>query len=174
MKALLPISLALALLSVGGTSYAADQADPHHPAQPAAAPQAPIAPAQAEHRPAVGESHAANAKVDAQLLRMREMHHRWAKATPAEREGLMAEHMATMREGMKMMHEMSAGPMPGAGHSGAVPPRDASVESAKGGMHDHMSGEMKERHDAMQQRMRMMEEMMQMMMDRLADPPAKH
>ena len=154
MRILLPISLALSLFAVCGTSHAADQADQHHPAQPAAAPQAPTAPAKAQHTPAAVESHPGSAKVDAQLGHMRELHDRWAKATPAEREGLMAEHMAAMREGLKMMHEMSAGPVPETG--------------------DHMSQEMKAKHDAMHQRMQMMEEMMQMMMDRLGDPPARH
>jgi hypothetical protein len=102
------------------------------------------------------------------------MHDRMAKATPAEREKLMAEQMQVMQDGMKMMHEMSMPPMADGGMGGAMPPGAMAGGGANGGMHDHMGADMKQHHDAMHRRMQMMEAMMQMMMDRLAQPAASH
>jgi hypothetical protein len=174
MKTLFPLSLALALCAAGSTSRAAEPVDPHkghHPAPASVEPQVPVAPAQvAEHKPVATDSQ--NEKMGAQLGRMRVMHDRMAKATPAERDAMMGEHMQVMRDGMTMMHDMSANPMPEAGPSDGMPP--GAMSGASGGMHDHMGPEMKAHHDAMHQHMQMMKGMMQMMMDRLDVPPAGH
>ena len=173
MKTILSASLALALCAAGA-SRAAEPEDAHKGHHPATVDsQAPVAPV-AERGPAVATgSPVEKEKVDAQLGRMHEMHDRMAKATtPAERDALMAEHMQVMRDGMTMMHGMSARPLPEGAASGQMPPGAMSGDGANGGMHDHMGPGMKAHHDAMHQRMQMMESMMQMMMDRIADPPA--
>lgn len=90
--------------------------------------------------------------MDAKMKAMGEMHQKMMSAkTPEEKKALMAEHMKTMQEGMKMM-----GMMGGAGMQGQMPMPD--------GMDQH--------HQMMEKRMAMMEAMMQMMMDRMAAPAA--
>ncbi|EKD96969.1 MAG: hypothetical protein ACD_23C01161G0001 [uncultured bacterium] len=87
--------------------------------------------------------------MDAKMKAMGEMHQKMMNAkTPEERKALMAEHMKTMQEGMKMM-----GMMGGAGMA-------------------EMPGNMGQHHQMMEKRMAMMEAMMQMMMDRMAAPAA--
>ena len=107
-------------------------------------------------------------KMDAQMKKMREMHEKMAAAkTPEDRNKLMAEHMKTMQDGMKMMEGMG-----GAGMSGK-----SGMDGMKGmgdmkGM-PGMSGEMGAHHQMMDKRMAMMESMMQMMMDRMPAAPLR-
>ena len=97
-------------------------------------------------------------KMDAQMKKMRDMHEKMMAAkTPEDRNKLMAEHMKTMQDGMKMMEGMG-----GAGMSG--------MDGMKG------MGDMKDmpgHHQMMDKRMEMMQSMMQMMMDRMPAAPAK-
>ena len=94
------------------------------------------------------------ARMDAQMKAMQGMHEKMMAArTPEERNKLMAEHMSTMQDSMKMMDGM-------------------------GGMGDMkgmqgMTGEMGARHQMMEKRMEMMQGMMKMMMDRMPAAPAR-
>ena len=98
-------------------------------------------------------------KMDAQMKKMRDMHEKMMAAkTAEERNKLMAEHMKTMQDGMKMMEGMG-----GAGMSG--------MDGMKGGQ--GAAGDMTGHHQMMDKRMAMMESMMQMMMDRMPTAPAK-
>ena len=96
------------------------------------------------------------AHMDAQMKTMKEMHEKMMSAkTPEERNKLMAEHMKSMQDGMKMMEGMTSPGMKGmSGMSG-------------------MSGEMGAHHAMMEKRMAMMQTMMKMMMDRMAVAPAR-
>ena len=95
-------------------------------------------------------------RMDAQMKTMQGMHDKMMAAkTPEERSKLMAEHMKTMREGMKMMDGMSG----------------AGMDDMKG--MQGMSGEMGARHRMMEKRMEMMQAMMKMMMDRMSAAPAR-
>ena len=96
------------------------------------------------------------ASMDAQMKNMREMHDKMMGAkTPEEHNKLMAEHMKSMQDGMKMMDGMSS---PGMG----------DMKGMQG-----MSGDMGARHQMMEKRMQMMQTMMKMMMDRMPDAPAR-
>jgi hypothetical protein len=75
-----------------------------------------------------------------------------AAKAPEEKKALMAEHMKTMQEGMKMM-----GMMDGVG--------TADMPGQK-----PMPGNMGQHHQMMEKRMEMMEAMMQMMMDQMPPP----
>ena len=93
------------------------------------------------------------AHLDSQTKAMQTMHEKMMAAkTPEERNSLMAEHMKSMQDGMKMMEGMSSVGMKGM--SG-------------------MSGEMGAHHAMMEKRMAMMQTMMKMMMDRMPAPPAR-
>ena len=86
------------------------------------------------------------AKMDAQMKTMRDMHDKMMAAkTPEERSKLMAEHMKTMKDGMKMMDGMPSADM----------------------------GDMDARHKMMAKRMAMMQSMMNMMMDQMPAAPAR-
>ena len=104
-----PLSLALALFSVGAPSWAAqhDQHKAHHPAGPAPAVASKSMP---------GKTTPEMAQMANQMKAMQEMHDKMMAAkTPEERSALMAEHMKTMQEGMGMMKGMG-------GMSGAKSP----------------------------------------------------
>ena len=93
------------------------------------------------------------AHLDSQTKSMQAMHEKMMAAkTPEERNSLMAEHMKSMQDGMKMMEGMASPGMKGM--SG-------------------MSGEMGAHHAMMEKRMAMMQTMMKMMMDRMAVAPAR-
>jgi hypothetical protein len=93
------------------------------------------------------------AHMDAQTKSMQAMHEKMTSAkTPQERNALMAEHMKSMQDGMKMMEGM-AGP---------------GMEGMKG-----MSGDMGAHHAKMEKRMAMMQTMMKMMMDRMPAAPER-
>jgi hypothetical protein len=89
--------------------------------------------------------------MDPRMMAMQEMHQKMANArTPAEREGLMAEHMKAMQGGMAMMKEMH-----GMGPMGGKPLPDGA------GGRDQM----------LAQHMAMMQMMMSMMTDRMPAAP---
>ena len=96
------------------------------------------------------------AHMDAQTKSMQAMHEKMMAAkTPEERNALMAEHMKSMQDGMKMMEGMASPGMKGmSGMSG-------------------MSGDMAAHHAMMEKRMGMMQTMMKMMMDRMPASPAR-
>jgi hypothetical protein len=96
------------------------------------------------------------ARMDAQMKTMQGMHDKMMAAkTPAERSTLMAEHMKTMQDGMKMMDGMSGAGM-------------GDMKGMQG-----MSGEMGAHHQMMAKRMEMMQTMMKMMMDQMPPAPSK-
>ncbi len=93
------------------------------------------------------------AHLDTQTKSMQAMHEKMMAAkTPEERNAMMAEHMKSMQDGMKMMEGMASPGMKGM--SG-------------------MSGEMGAHHAMMEKRMAMMQTMMKMMMDRMPAAPAR-
>ena len=99
------------------------------------------------------------ARMDTQMKMMQGVHDKMMVAkTPEERSKLMAEHMKTMQDGMKMMDGM--GGMGGAGMG--------DMKGMQG-----MTGEMGARHQMMEKRMEMMQTMMKMMMDRMPAAPAR-
>jgi hypothetical protein len=96
------------------------------------------------------------AKMEAQTKAMQGMHEKMMAAkTPEERGRLMAEHMKTMQDGMKMMD--------GTGGAGM-----GDMKGMQG-----MTGEMGARNQMMEKRMEMMQAMMKMMMDRMPASPAR-
>ena len=149
MKLVRPLTLSLALIAVGATSWAAqhDQHQGHHPAGSAAAPAG---------KATSGKTTPEMARMDNQMKAMQGMHDKMMAAkTPAEREALMAEHMKTMQEGMGMMKGMGGMGGMGGTESKATP------------------ADMTQRQRMMEQRMDMMQTMMEMMVDRLPQSPAK-
>ena len=97
-----------------------------------------------------------SAHLDAQTKAMQAMHEKMMSAkTPDERNALMAEHMKSMQDGMKMMEGMAKPGMAGMQGMGS------------------MSAEMKAHHAMMEKRMAMMQTMMKMMMDRMPAAPAR-
>ena len=93
------------------------------------------------------------AHMDTQTKTMQAMHEKMMSAkTPDERSKLMAEHMKSMQDGMKMMESMASPGM--AGMQG-------------------MSGSMGAHHSMMEKRMAMMQTMMKMMMERMPAAPAR-
>ena len=106
-------------------------------------------------------------KMDAQMKKMHEMHDKMMTAkTPDERNKMMAEHMKTMQDGMKMMEGMG-----GAGMSGMAGMQDMKGMKGMKGMGDMK--DMPAHHQMMEKRMAMMQSMMQMMMDRMPAQPAR-
>ena len=143
MKLVSSLSLALAMVAVGASTWAAqdDQHQAHHPAGKASAPAS---------NSMSGKPNPDMARMDTQMKAMREMHDKMMAAkTPEERSALMAEHMKTMQDGMTMMNGISPGGT------------------------DGMKSNMAAHRQMMEKRMEMMQAMMQMMMDRLPAAPAK-
>ena len=143
MKLVRPFTLALALVTVGAPTWAAqdDQHKAHHPAGSASAPASKGMSAKPGMQIAL---------MDNQMKAMGAMHDKMMAAkTPEERNALMAEHMQAMQDGMTMMNGMSVRDMTG------------------------MKGDMAAHHQMMDKRMEMMQATMQMMMDRLPQSPAK-
>ncbi|MDP1741634.1 MAG: hypothetical protein Q8M51_02885 [Polaromonas sp.] len=102
------------------------------------------------------------AHMDTQIKSMQAMHDKMMSAkTPEERNKLMAEHMKSMQDGMKMMEGMA-----GAGMG------DMKGKGDMKGM-TGMTGDMGARHQMMEKRMEMMQTMMKMMMDRMPAAPAR-
>ena len=99
------------------------------------------------------------ARMDAQMKTMRDMHEKMmGTKSQEERSKLMAEHMATMQDGMAMMNMMSGSGMGGRGGMQGSKP---------------MPADMNQRQQMMEKRMDMMQSMMQMMMDRMPAPANK-
>ena len=99
------------------------------------------------------------AHLDTQTKAMQAMHEKMMSAkTPEERNALMAEHMKSMQDGMKMMDGMAKPGMAGM----------AGMQGMGG-----MSAEMSAHHAMMEKRMTMMQTMMKMMMDRMPAAPAR-
>ena len=93
------------------------------------------------------------AHMETQTKTMQAMHEKMMAAkTPEERSKMMADHMKSMQDGMKMMEGMAG-------------PGMAGMQGMQGGMGAH--------HAMMEKRMVMMQTMMKMMMDRLPDPSKK-
>ena len=144
--------LALATTGIGALAQAAAQVDAQqkqHQAHVLATEQSST---NQPASPAAPVSTGQMTAMDSKMKAMDEMHKKMMAAeTPEEKRALMAEHMKTMQEGMKMTGNGMASmqgknPMPGAM-----------------GQHCQM----------MEKRMAMMESMMQMMMDRMPAPAAK-
>ena len=96
------------------------------------------------------------AHTDTQTKSMQAMHEKMMAAkTPEERNSLMAEHMKSMQDGMKMMEGMASTGM-------------KSMSGMSG-----MSSDMSAHHAMMEKRMAMMQTMMKMMMDRMPASPAR-
>ena len=94
-------------------------------------------------------------KMDAQMKSMDEMHSKMMNAkSPEERKAMMADHMKTMQDSMKMMGGMGA-------------PGGMGDMSGMHKMEGKASSKMASHHQMMEKRMDMMEMMMRMMMDRL-------
>ena len=94
--------------------------------------------------------------MDMQMKTMQAMHEKMMDAkTPEARNALMAEHMKSMQDGMKMMEGMAK-------------PGMAGMQAMSG-----MSAEMSAHHIMMEKRMAMMQTMMKMMMDRMPAAPAR-
>ena len=154
MKRAHSLALVLALSAIGAPAWAAadSQHDAHHPAGTAKA--------------APGKSGPDMTRMDTQMKVMREMHDKMMAAkTPGERNALMADHLKTMQESMRMMNATFPSGMGG-------------MQGDKmGGMKEDMKGGLKggmaARHQMMEKRMDMMQSMMQMMSDRLPAEPVK-
>ena len=96
------------------------------------------------------------AHMDTQTKAMLAMHEKMMSAkTLEERNSMMAEHMKSMQDGMKMMEGMAK-------------PGMAGMKGMSG-----MSAEMSAHHAMMEKRMMMMQTMMKMMMDRMAAAPMR-
>jgi hypothetical protein len=96
------------------------------------------------------------AHLDTQTKAMQAMHEKMMAAkTSEERNALMAEHMKSMQDGMKMMEGMAK-------------PGMAGMQGMGG-----MSADMSAHHAMMEKRMTMMQTMMKMMMDRMPAAPAR-
>ena len=103
-----------------------------------------------------------SAHFDAQTKAMQAMHEKMMAAkTPEERNAMMAEHMKSMQDGMKMMEGMAKPGMAGMQGMGGM-------QGMAG-----MSAEMSAHHAMMEKRMAMMQTMMKMMMDRMPAGPAR-
>ena len=159
MKLVQSLSLALALSAVGVSAFAAQDEEhkSHHPAGAASGP--------ASSKAMPGKAGSDMAAMDTQMAAMREMHDKMmATKTPEERNALMAEHLKTMQESMRMMN-------------GAADGMGGMMGDKMGGMRGDMKGGLKggmaARQQMMEKRMDMMQAMMQMMTDRLPATPAK-
>ena len=142
------IGLCVAATSVGVLAQGSDEHKDHHPTETTALAAAAPAPAAAPPSQAMSPNMMA-----AMEQRMRAIHEKMAVAkTPQERQALMAEHIKTMQDGMRMMESMH----------GQMASRNPPAGMA-GMQHDPQM---------MERRMAMMESMMQMMMDRMSTPPA--
>ena len=139
----------IAAFALAPAAWAAQDAghSAHHPAIQTAqtavpAGMAPMMPDMARAPGKPGSPGAAD--MQQQMQTMQAMHEKMMAAkTPAERQALMAEHMAVMQDGMGMMGQM------GRGRMAATPDMGA-------------------RQGMLEQRMDMMQSMMQMMMDRMS------
>ena len=99
------------------------------------------------------------AHMDTQIKSMQAMHDKMMSAkTPEERSKMMADHMKSMQDGMKMMEGMAG-------------PGMAGMQGMQGGMGG--MGGMGAHHAMMEKRMAMMQTMMKMMMERMHGAPVR-
>lgn len=112
-------------------------------------------------KPAIGmHADAEHSKMHANMTEMKaQMTKIHATTNLKERQKLMASHMQAMQANMSMMGSMSKSMMDG-GHGDGMPMHG---EKSKQGDKDMMDGNMMKQHQAMQERM----DMMQMMMDQM-------
>ena len=147
-------TVALATAAIGALAQTAAQVDAQQKEHQAHVLATEQSSANQPASPADPASAGKMAAMDSKMKAMAEMHQKMMAAkTPEEKKALMAEHMKTMQEGMKMTGMMGGGM---AGMQGKKP----------------MPGDMEQHHQMMEKRMAMMESMMQMMMDRMPAPAA--
>jgi len=143
------LTIALATATIGAWAQT-DAQHQQHQANVLATEQSSAAQAASTATPGSAENMAA---MDSKMKAMGEMHQKMMNAkTPEQKKALMAEHMKTMQEGMKMMSMM-----------GGVGTADMPGQKP-------MPGNMGQHHQMMGKRMEMMETMMQMMMDQMPPP----
>lgn len=146
-------TIALATAAIGASAQTASQVDAQQKEHQAHVLATEQSSANQPASPADPTSAGTMAAMDSKMKAMDEMHKKMmATKTPEERKALMAEHMKTMQEGMKMTGMMGSAGMP-------------AMKGKRG-----MTGNMEQHHQMMEKRMAMMESMMQMMMDRMSAP----
>ena len=159
MKLARSLALALAVSTIGGSAWAA-QHD-----QKQASPTTGVPPGPASSKAMPGKSGPDMTAMDTQMKAMREMHDKMMAAkTPEARNALMADHLKTMQESMRMMNGTADG------MGGMMGDRMGGM---KGDMKGGLKGGMAARQQMMEKRLDMMQAMMQMMMDRQPVAPAK-
>ena len=150
------LAFALATAAIGALAQTAAQVDAQQKQHQAHVLATEQASANQPASPADPASAGKMAAMDSKMKAMAEMHQKMMAAkTPEEKKALMAEHMSTMQEGMKMMGMMAGDSM-------------ADMRGKK-----PMAGNMGQHHQMMEKRMAMMESMMQMMMDHMPMPAVK-
>jgi hypothetical protein len=102
------------------------------------------------------------AMMDRQMIAMHDMHEKMSRASPEERQALMADQMKLMHEGMNMMGGMG----PGGAMMGGMGPGGAMM-GGRGPGSPGPDGSPAGGYPMLEKRMQMMESMMQMMMDRM-------
>ncbi|MBE0548774.1 MAG: hypothetical protein IH627_14240 [Rubrivivax sp.] len=128
-------------------------------------------PASAGTAPMAMGAAGSTAAIEPRMKATQEMHQKMAKAAPAERQALMADHMKAMQGGMAMMkemHGMQAGS--GTGGMGMMGSHGGAAPMAGMGDGTGMPADMATRHQMMVDHMAMVQMMMDMMADRM--PPA--
>jgi hypothetical protein len=147
------LTISLAAVAVSAWAQTAAEIDAQHKQHQAHVLATEQSSANQPASPADPTSAGTMAAIDSKMKAMDEMHKKMmATKTPEEKKALMAEHMKTMQEGMKMTGMMGSAGMP-------------AMKGKKG-----MTGNMEQHHQMMEKRMAMMESMMQMMMDRMSAP----
>ena len=159
MKLARSLALALAVSTIGVSAWAAQ----HDQKQAPAATGAQSGPASSKAM--TGKSGPDMTAMDTQMKVMREMHDKMMAAkTPEARNALMADHLKTMQDSMRMMNGTADG------MGGMMGDRMGGMKSdMKGGLKSAMAA----RQQMMEKRLDMMQAMMQMMMDRQPAAPAK-
>lgn len=159
MKLAHSLTLSFVLSAMNASTWAA-QDDQHQALHPAGAASGP-----ASSKAMTGKSGPDMTAMDTQMKAMREMHDKMMAAkTPEARNALMADHLKTMQDSMRMMN-------------GAADGMGGMMGDRMGGMKSDMKGGLKSamaaRQQMMEKRLDMMQAMMQMMMDRQPAAPAK-
>ncbi|MDO8321250.1 hypothetical protein [Rhodoferax sp.] len=149
------LTIALATAAIGASAQTAAQVDAQQKQHQAHVLATEQSSANQPASPAAPASAGKMAAMDSKMKAMAEMHQKMMAAKmPEEKKALMAEHMKTMQEGMKMMGMMGGDGM-------------ADMQGKK-----PVPGNMDQHHQMMEKRLAMMESMMQMMMDRMPAPAA--
>ena len=159
MKLARSLALALAVSTIGVSTWAAQ----HDQKQAPPATGAPSGPASSKAM--TGKSGPDMTAMDTQMKVMQEMHDKMMAAkTPEARNALMADHLKTMQDSMRMMNGTADG------MGGMMGDRMGGM---KGDMKAGLKGGMAARQQMMEKRLDMMQALMQMMMDRQPAAPAK-